>query len=95
MKPHGKRGRRSVRNCWRKRDWSAPSRLGDDTPDEDGPGLEWIKRLTVDGNGKIEKTINNAVIVLENDPLLKGKIVTDEFARVRHSIGKTAIGSRR
>lgn len=62
--------------------------FGDDTPDEDGPGLEWIKRLTVDGNGKIEKTINNAVIVLENDPLLKGKIVTDEFASCGIVLGK-------
>lgn len=42
--------------------------------------LDWIHRLTKDGNGKFEKTINNAVIVLENDPLLQGKIVTDEFA---------------
>ena len=66
----------------------AQQAFGDDTPDEDGPGLEWIKRLTVDGNGKIEKTINNAVIVLENDPLLKGKIVTDEFASRGIVLGK-------
>lgn len=66
----------------------AQQAFGDDTPDEDGPGLEWIKRLTVDGNGKIEKTINNAVIVLENDPLLKGKIVTDEFAGCGIVLGK-------
>lgn len=66
----------------------AQQAFGDDTPDEDGPGLEWIKRLTVDGNGKIEKTINNAVIVLENDPLLKGKIVTDEFASCGIVLGK-------
>lgn len=66
----------------------AQQAFGDDMPDEDGPGLEWIKRLTVDGNGKIEKTINNAVIVLENDPLLKGKIVTDEFASHGIVLGK-------
>lgn len=66
----------------------AQQAFGDDTPDEDGPGLEWIKRLTVDGNGKIEKTINNAVIVLENDTLLKGKIVTDEFASCGIVLGK-------
>ena len=34
--------------------------------------LAWLDRLTRDGNGKIAKTINNAVLVLENDPLLKG-----------------------
>lgn len=45
--------------------------------DED---VDWVRKLTRDGNGNIEKTINNAVIVLENDRFLKGKIVTDEFA---------------
>ena len=42
--------------------------------------LDWVKKLTVDGNNQISKTINNVVLVLENDPLLKGRIVTDEFA---------------
>lgn len=46
----------------------------------DGEDLSWIEKLTKDGNGGIEKTINNAVIVLENDPLIKGKIAVDEFA---------------
>lgn len=50
--------------------------------------LAWMSRLTKDGNGKIEKTINNAVLVLENDPLLKGKIVTDEFASCGMILGK-------
>lgn len=52
------------------------------------PDLEWLRRLTRDGNGKVAKTINNAVLVLENDPLLKGKIVTDEFASCGLIIGK-------
>lgn len=42
--------------------------------------LEWIRSLTRDGNGRIEKTISNVTMVLEHDPLLKGRIVTDEFA---------------
>ena len=42
--------------------------------------LDWIRELTRDGNGRIEKTIGNVTTVLERDPLLKGKIVTDEFA---------------
>lgn len=50
--------------------------------------LSWISRLTHDGNGKIEKTINNAVLILQNDPLLKGKIVTDEFASCGLILGK-------
>lgn len=50
--------------------------------------IDWIRRLTRDGNAKIEKTINNAVIVLEHDPLLKDKIVTDEFAGCGLVLGK-------
>ena len=42
--------------------------------------LEWIRGLSRDGNGRIEKTISNVTTVLEHDPLLKGRIVTDEFA---------------
>lgn len=40
----------------------------------------WRGSLALDGNGNYKKTINNAILILENDPLLKGKIVTDEFA---------------
>ncbi len=49
----------------------------------------WMKKLEVDGHGAYRKTINNAVIVLENDPLLKGKIVTDEFASCGMLLGAT------
>lgn len=52
------------------------------------PNLEWISHLTKDGNGRFEKTINNVVLVLENDPLLKGKIVTDEFASCGMALGR-------
>lgn len=52
-----------------------------ETPEEgQEPDLNWVGRLSVDGNNRIEKTVNNAVLILENDPLLKGKIVTDEFS---------------
>lgn len=50
--------------------------------------LSWIGRLTKDGAGRFEKTINNAVLILENDPFLKGKIVTDEFASCGMALGK-------
>ena len=40
----------------------------------------WKDKLTVDGSGHYRKTINNLVLILQNDPELKGKIVTDEFA---------------
>lgn len=42
--------------------------------------LNWIKRLTVDGNNKIEKTLNNVSTVLTYDPLLKGRLALDVFA---------------
>lgn len=50
--------------------------------------LSWLSKLTKDGNGKYEKTINNVVIILENDPLLKGRIVTDEFASCGMVLGR-------
>ncbi len=50
--------------------------------------LSWISRLTKDTNNRFEKTINNAVLVLENDPLLKGRIVTDEFASCGMALGR-------
>lgn len=59
---------------------------GPASPDE--PDLSWIGRMTKDGNGRFEKTINNAVIVLEHDPLIKGKIVTDEFASCGMALGR-------
>ena len=56
--------------------------------DPEEPDLAWLDRLARDGNGKFAKTINNAVLVLENDPLLKGKIVTDEFASCGLILGR-------
>ncbi len=50
--------------------------------------LSWLSRLSKDGNGRYEKTINNVAVVLENDPLLKGKIVTDEFASCGMTLGR-------
>lgn len=60
----------------------------DDSKEEEELDLAWLDRLGRDGNGKIAKTINNAVLILENDPLLKGKIVTDEFASCGMILGK-------
>ena len=42
--------------------------------------LDWIKKLAVDGSGNYQKSINNLVLILQNDPQIRGKIVTDEFA---------------
>ncbi len=59
-----------------------------DSENSQDPDLNWIKRMKHDGKGNIARTINNAVLILENDPLLKGKIVTDEFASCGLIIGK-------
>ena len=42
--------------------------------------LVWMNNLIVNREGKPEKTIFNIVLVMENDPKLKGKIAMDEFA---------------
>lgn len=43
--------------------------------------IDWMKRLTISGaTGAIAKTAKNVMIILENDPLFKGKIAFDEFA---------------
>ena len=57
-------------------------------PSADVDDMAWLSRLTRDNNNRFEKTINNAVLVLENDPNLKGKIVTDEFACCGMAIGR-------
>lgn len=49
--------------------------------------LSWIGSLSVDGNGNYQKTVNNIIIVLQNDPLVKGRVVTDEFASRGIAIG--------
>lgn len=57
---------------------------------EETEDTDWVLKLTRDANGKVEKTIANVTTVLENDPFLKGRIVTDEFA----SCGMTTEVSR-
>lgn len=47
----------------------------------------WQELLEVDGNGNYKKTINNVVVILENDPELKGKIVTDDFVGCGMAMG--------
>ena len=51
---------------------------GQDAQPGDEP--DWIRHLAVDGNNNYKKTINNVVLILENDPALKRTIATDEFA---------------
>lgn len=41
---------------------------------------DWEKNLAIDGYGKIAKSIENIVYILEHSPDYKGKIFVDEFA---------------
>ena len=41
---------------------------------------EWLKELDYDKKGILRNTINNAVIILENDPRIKEKLVYNEFS---------------
>lgn len=40
----------------------------------------WMAKLAVDRKGRILSTIDNALIVMEHDPLLKGRYAYNEFA---------------
>jgi len=62
---------------------------------EEGLDLSWMRLLTKDANGRYEKTMNNVVLVLENDPALKGKIVTDEFSSCGMVLGALPWNRRR
>ena len=48
---------------------------------------DWKATLQVTKDGTYRKTINNLVVILEHDPNLKGKIVTDEFSGCGLAIG--------
>lgn len=49
---------------------------------------EWMNKLEADKNGNAKKTISNILVVLNNDPFLKGKIALDEFANRGVVIGQ-------
>ena len=51
---------------------------GIDTKDEDGG--EWMKGLDYDRSGKIKSTTSNMMLVMENDPNLKGRMWRDLFS---------------
>lgn len=42
--------------------------------------MEWVKHLDYDMKGNLRSTIDNAVIILENDPRTKGKMIYNEFS---------------
>lgn len=62
---------------------------GDGSTDEKLISWDWLGDMAVDKKGNYLPTIDNVVIVLENDPKLKGALMFDEFAKrevVRHDL---------
>lgn len=51
-----------------------------DTVQQLPDNTDWVEKLARSDTGAIKKTINNIVLILQNDPSLKGKIATDIFA---------------
>lgn len=55
-----------------------------ETLEEDEPvetNDEWLAELDVDRKGNYYNTIDNVLLILENDPYLKGKIAYDDFEK--------------
>lgn len=42
--------------------------------------MNWVQQLELNNAGNFDKTSNNVVLILKNDPKLKGKFAFDEFA---------------
>ncbi len=49
---------------------------------------EWLKKLDYDNKGHLRSTIDNAVIILENDPRIKDKLIYNEFSNRAIITGK-------
>lgn len=56
-------------------------------PDEE-MSTEWLEDITYTVQGKIASTISNFSLIIENEPLLKGKIAYNEFSNRAVVIGK-------
>lgn len=48
--------------------------------DEEKLNTEWLQELTYTEQGKLRSTISNFSLIIENEPLLKGKIAYNEFS---------------
>jgi putative DNA primase/helicase len=55
---------------------------------DEGIDTEWLKLLDYDNKGRLRSTIDNAVIILENDPRIKDKLVYNDFANRATVTGK-------
>jgi putative DNA primase/helicase len=53
---------------------------GTDPVDIGGVDETWLENLEVDKQGEYSKTIDNVVMILENDPIIKDAVALDAFA---------------
>lgn len=51
-----------------------------DQVEDDEISTEWLKKLEYTEQGKLKNTIDNFTSIMENEPLLKGKIAYNEFS---------------
>jgi len=51
----------------------------DEDASEEPENDDWKEQLDMDKKGNLHSTINNVVLIMENDPKLKGRIAYDEF----------------
>lgn len=52
------------------------------TEDGESANMDWLKLLETDKKGNYKPTITNVLLILENDPYLKGKIAYNEFSHM-------------
>lgn len=64
---------------------STPDTPAGNSPVEDGAWLQKLERSS--DTGKPTKTTDNALIILENDPRLKGRLIYDEFSNRALALG--------
>ena len=58
----------------------------EENSNEENSNEDWVLRLEYDKKGNLENTIQNAILILENDPKVKGKLVYDVFSN-RATVG--------
>ena len=56
--------------------------------DKEEIDTEWFSKLKLDNKGRVISSIENALTILENDPVLKGNIGFNEFANRAVILGK-------
>lgn len=59
-----------------------------DWDEEEDIDTEWLKQLDYDRKGNLRNTIDNALVILENDPRVKGKMIYNEFSNRAMVVGK-------